>query len=308
MNRAIRVVGFLLTAAIAGGQLPGQSQPGAEGAEADPIERIVTSMREAEGRLKSLRLELATEGAFPGGVSFSTAGTLHVLRGEQRRVRTSVRFRYADGLESRTESVRTAAGIKIYSEDPAFGAVFVRVPPVIVRDLEWAGTVLDRSDLPGMHDPRAEAPLGSAMLDDLRLHFELQPRTDTRRGDDPGTWLAGPRKPGLGDVDPELPLADRVELFVRDRDRALLEIVHHQGDKVLQRIVVHKLEVDVEIASATFEVDGNDQPLREVDQHLPLWTQIENAIRRAEAKLLPADLAPDQEPPPASLRPSRRKQ
>ncbi|MCA8977909.1 MAG: hypothetical protein KDC98_24500 [Planctomycetes bacterium] len=306
MNRAIAVTGFLLAAGFGASPALGQGPESPSGAQADPIEPIVTAMRAAEGRLKSLRLELLTSGHYGKDTEFSTEGTLHVLRGEQTRVRSSVQFVYADGLRSRMESARTAAGITIYSADPVFGELYLRVPPSVVLDLEWAGKVLDRSDLPGMHDARAEAPLGSAMLDDLRTHFDLRAKPEKRRGPDAGIWLAGDRRPGLGDVDPALPLADRVELFVRDADHALLEVVQYQGDAVLQRIEVRALEVDVEIPEAVWTVDGNGQPLRGVEKHQPMWAQIENTLARAEAKLLPADLAAGEDPPPECLRPSRR--
>ena len=66
------------------------------------------------------------------------------------------------------------------------------------------------------------------------------------------------------------------------------------------------LEVDVAIEPETFVVDGHGQVLREVAQHIPLWSQIENVIGRAEARMTPDDLADGQPPPPESLRPSRR--
>ncbi len=144
--------------------------------------------------------------------------------------------------------------------------------------------MLQRSDLPGMADSRTMAPLGSAMVADLRRQFTLAVTTRTDRNGEPGQWLAGPRRAGLDDQDPELPLADRVELFVRGRDQALLEVRHLQGDKVLQQITVTQLQVDVDIPAKTFVVDGRGQRRREAQQHLPMWDQIEQVLRQAEAK------------------------
>lgn len=166
----------------------------------------------------------------------------------------------------------------------------------MVADLEWAGAVLERADLPGMADSRAAAPLGSAMLAGLQRHFDLAVTDRRERGGEAGRWLAGARRAGIEDQDTELPQADRVELFVRDRDHALLEVAQLQGDKPLQRIVVQRLEVDVDVPAATFEVDGRGQRLRDVQQHLPMWDQIQQVLRQAEAK------APDGE-----VRPSARK-
>jgi len=306
MNRAIHIVAILAALGLAGNRVPAQGEPPAGTAQADPIEAFVTAIRQAEQRLKSVRVELETRGVFPSGLEFATSGTLYVLRGEQQKIRATVSLSFANDLKSLMDSVRTEGGIMIYKDDPAFGEVFVRVPPEVATDLEWAGTVLDRSDLPGMRDARAEAPLGSSMVEGLRREFTLAATARKRRGEDAGVWLAGERRPGLDDVGTELPLANRVELFIRDKDHAVLEVVHYQGDKVLQHIDVRSLEVDVEIPPAVFAVDGRGQPLREVDKYVPLWTQILDVLAQAEAKLLPADLAEGKDPPPASLRPSKR--
>mgnify|MGYP004100082491 CR=1 FL=1 len=102
------------------------------------------------------------------------------------------------------DTARTERGIFLYKDDPAFGEVYLRIAPKLAEDLEWAGTVLDRSDLPGMRDARADSPLGSSMLDSLRREFTLALTDKLTRGDDAGMWLAGPRRKGLGDVDTEL--------------------------------------------------------------------------------------------------------
>jgi len=152
-----------------------------------------------------------------------------------------------------------------------------------VADLEWAGTVLDEANLPGISDRRATAPLGSAMVAELRRHFDLQLDARTERNGEAGQWLVGKRRAGLEDADRELPLADRVELFVRQRDHALVEVKHMQGDKVVQHIVVNKLECGLEIPASKFEVvrrAGID--LREVQQYQPMSEQIEKVLQQAE--------------------------
>ncbi|MBL8728774.1 MAG: hypothetical protein JNM25_10115 [Planctomycetes bacterium] len=253
-------------------------------------------MRAAEGRARSVVVELSTSGHLPGGLELSTRGVLHVLRGAQPAVHTAVEFSFADGLGGRVESAQTAAGIVIYEENPAFGELYLRLEPPVVADLEWAGAVLQRSDLPGMADSRAAAPLGSTMLAELQRHFDLAATDRRERGGEAGQWFAGARRAGLEDQDTELPQADRVELFVRDRDHALLEVAQLQGDKPLQRIVVERLDVDTDIPAATFEVDGRGQRLRDVQQHLPMWDQIQQVLRQAEAKA-----------PEGQVRPSNRK-
>ncbi|MEO6594504.1 MAG: hypothetical protein ABIP94_07110 [Planctomycetota bacterium] len=241
-------------------------------------------MREAEQRAKSLRLEMTTVGRLPDGNEVTTRGTLRVLRGAQPKLHSVVEFSFGDGLSGRMESAQTERGIYLYEDNPSFGELHLHIPLSVVEDLEWAGEVLERADLPGMADRRATAPLGSSMLADLRRQFDLAVDARSERSGEAGQWIAGARRAGLEDQGPELPLADRVELFVRQRDHALLEIKHLQADKVIQHIVVVRLEVDVELLPAAFEVDGRGQRLRELQQYQPMADEIERVLRQAEAK------------------------
>ena len=254
-------------------------------AQPDPIEALVANLRAAERQAKSVRIELATRGSLPSGLEFQTSGTLHVLRGTHSKVRTAVAFSFANGIEGSAESATTAEGITIYESDPAFGEVLVHIAPAIVADLEWAGEVLRRSDLPGMRDARADSPFGSAMLDDLRTSFDLKVVADRkdRRGE-PGTWLAGERRPGLGDQGVDLLLPTRVEVFLRQSDQAVLEVAHYEADKLVQHIDVKVLEVDVPIADTVFTVDPRGLPVRDVQKHAPMWILIEQALNQAGIK------------------------
>lgn len=306
----IRATAIAISAAVAcalPNGLPGQESKPANAPQADPIARIVAEMRSAEKALKSIEVELATRGSYASGEQFSTQGRLHVLRGEQPKMHASFELQFANGLAGRQEVAQTAEGLLFYEANAAFGEVYVRIPPAVVADVQWAGEVLDRSDLFGMHDARAEAPLGSLLLDGLRRHFALAVTERTQRGADAGVWLAGDRRPGLGDAEDDLPLATRVEAFVRTRDHALLEVTHFQGDKELQHIDVKTLVVDAAIADAVFTVDGRGQTLRDVEKYAPLWSQIQEVVGRAETKLRPKDLPDDAALPPQCVRPSARK-
>lgn len=257
--------------------------------ETDPVAAIVAEMRSAETALRAVALEMTTRGQLPGGLAVTTRGSLRVLRGTHPAIQTRLEYQFADGLRGQLESVEDADGVTIFEDNPAFGELHLRIAPKEVADLRWAGEVLQRSDLPGMHDARADAPLGSGMVADLQRHFELKPdgrktRSDATGTAEPGVWLVGRRRPGLDVEDPDVPLADRVEVFVRGRDHALLEVRELQGDTELQHIVVGRLEVDPTLDPASFRVDARDVPLRDVSQHLPMWERIQKVLLKAEAK------------------------
>ncbi len=267
--------------------------PAGANAQADPIDGLVATMRAAEQRLKTVALELRTTARLPSDLEVTTKGTVRVVRGEQASFHTRFDYTFGDGLRGRSECAQTAGGIVLYEDDAAFGEVFVRIDPAIVADLEWAGGVLHRDDLPGMPpreqqragSPRhATAPLGSAMVAALQRHFTLAVDGRTQRNGDEGTWLVGARKPGLDVQDPDLPIADRVEAFVRAKDHALLSVRQLVGDTVVQELTVDKVELDVELPPKLFDVDGNGQRLRPVQEHAPLWEQIDQAVLDAEAR------------------------
>lgn len=310
MNRTSCSIAFATLLAVVAGPAAAQEPKPETAAQPDPIAGIVQAMQQAEQRATSFRIELQTSGRWLDGTEFKTSGQLDVLRGAQPRTRSSLEFTVLGTLGGRMATAQTDKGILVYQEDPAFGEVFYRIDPETVTDLEWAGEVLASAKMPGMKDRRAGAPLGSAMLDDLRRHFALAVTDKKARNGEAGQWLAGDRRPGLPDVDADLPLATRVEAFVRDKDLALLEVVHHQADKVLQRIEVRKLEVDAEIPIEAFTVDGNRQRLREVRQYLPMWGQIQDVLKQAEAKTAEEADARSKatgQPVEAAVRPSKRK-
>lgn len=253
-------------------------------AAADPVDTLVKAMRDAEQALTSLRLTMRTEGRLLGGLVVKTSGTLHVLRGTQSVTRTSLQYEFADGLRGRFETAETKDGITLFESDPVFGEAFLHIDAVVVADLAWAGEVLERSDLPGMRDARAMAPLGSTMVAELQRHFVLQATDRSDRGGEAGVWLRGQRKPGLELDDPDLPMADQVELFVRSSDHALLEVLHRQGESVVQHLVVETLTTGIDVAPKVLQVDGGGLQVREVQQHRPMWEQIEKVLKQAEAK------------------------
>jgi hypothetical protein len=294
MNRTASIAtafAALLTApALA--QAPGVAAP------ADPVSALVAAMQVADRALVAARVELVVH----------THGVLHVLRGTQSAWHSTFSYRTDDGVQGQVESAQTTAGIHQYSDDPVFGELFVHLEPKLVLDLEWAGALLQRDDLPGTADARAQSPLGIGMLTELRHTFDfVVDSSRTERAAEAGTWLVGTPKAGLPVDDPTLPIADRVEAFVRTRDRVMVELVMKQQDIELERIEVVAFEQPKEMPPKAFVVDGRGQRLREAKEHPPLWEEIEQVCAKAEQKLRMAnEKLPEAGRPKPEVRPSRR--
>ena len=296
MNRTTAYVlfGALSLAGTLASQTPAPAP--SQSTQASIVKDVVAKMVKAERGLKSLRMTMKTSSKMPGGLDLATSGELRVLRGTQPEapVRRFSRLEYSfgDGVRGRMESAETAAGILVFEEDPAFGSVFLRIEPSVVRDLEWAGTVLERADLPGMVDARARTPLGSGLVAEMLRTFDLAVDERKEREGVRGTWIVGARKAGLDDQDPDLPLADRVEVFVRGADHALLAARYMVGEDLLQQLEVTDLQVDPELKDEDFVVDGQGVRLRSAQEHAPMWEQIEQALQRAEDKSADGVLRP----------------
>lgn len=295
MNRtACIVLAAALSTSVAGLAQEAARQSEAS-AQASAASKVAAEIAKAEQALRSLRLAMVTESRLPGGVLVQTRGEVRVLRGTQpgapARTFSSLEYSFGDGLRGHMAAARSDDGIVMFEEGPAFGAVFLHLDAATVEDLEWAGEVLDRSDLPGMADGRARSPLGSGLVRDLDRAFELAVESGEHAGQ-PGRWLRGARRRGLDERDPELPAADRVEVFVRDADRAVVHARFFVGEEVVQSITVEKVECDVTFPADAFEVDGHGLRRREVQDYVPMWEQIEDTLQRAEARVADGVLRP----------------
>ncbi|MFN9274315.1 MAG: hypothetical protein ACK6D2_01100 [Planctomycetota bacterium] len=287
-------------------------------ADAQRVDELIAAMRAAEATLRAVTLRMSTEGRLPGGLVMSVRGELRARYGDDRA--TYARFAYAtgDGLRGTAESAQTAAGITLREDDPSFGEVYVTIEPAVVADLEWAGRVLQRDDLPGMPDKassspeqRVASPLGSGLLAALRRQFALAVQPRRERDGQPGTWLAGPRRGDLAADDPDLPIADRVEAFVRTADLALVHMRQLQGEQVVQQVDVEAIERDVELPAARFVVAAGGEKPKPVQQFVPLWEAIQQACLAAEAKCGKEAAARNMDKPageqqPPEVRPSKR--
>lgn len=291
MNRTafVWMSGLLATAGILA---PGRAQEPAKAPDAkaqdDVMKGVVDSLRAREAAVRRVRLRLTTEGNMPGGLSFTTSGTLRVLRteqGEVQAVQSSVDYQFVDGLTGHLETVKTPEGLWIYEQNPTQGETYHRMDRALVADIEWAGQILQRDDLPGRVDARATAPLGSELVADLAQRYQLRDlgRRDEGRA---GTWYGGPRRPGPGleGEDPDVPIADHVELFVGERENALLEVVYLQQGEAVQRIRVDELVVDEPMPLETFQLDDKGRRPRDVRDNPPMWQQIQDLLQRAQEK------------------------
>lgn len=292
MKRTDVVTAVLLSLFVGVASAQAPDAGGKPPAPPDPVAEIVAAMRKAEAELKSVQLEMHTKGLQPSGLVVTSKGVLRVLRGTQSaagaaapaKLHTVVEVEFLDGLKSRTETAQTEEGIVMLQSDPVVGDVLLRFDRKLTADLEWASEVLERADLPGMKDRRAAAPLGSTMVAELQRHYLLAVDARTQRQGEAGVWLVGKRKPGLDADDPDLPVADRVELFVRTADHALLEVAQWQGETQLQQLVVDKLVVGVDLPPTAFVVDGRGVKARDAKEFPPMWEQIELVLKQAESK------------------------
>lgn len=270
------------------GALAGPSPAQRQNAQSLSIEQLLTQMRAQEATARRIQLELHTTGAMPGGLQFQTDGVLRVLRSEQGdliAVHSVVDYSFADDLRGRMESVRTPEGVWTLERSPTFGDVFLRLDAALVRDLEWAGQVLQRKDLPGLGDARAASPLGSAMVADLARRYQLEPLSRREHNGAAGTWYGGDRRRGLGiDDDPDLPLADRVEIFVRAPDQVLLEVVHLREGNVLQRISVRKIVIGEPMSLESFRIEVKGQRPIDAREHPPTWEQVQQILQQAKER------------------------
>lgn len=296
MNRTTANVLLCLASLIGTGVAQERPDKSAGESQAKEVKQLVSAVARAEASLKSLRMTMSTTGKLPGGLDVTTRGELRVLRGTQANPGdlqfTTLQYAFGDGLKGRMETARTNDGILIFEEDPAFGAAFVHIPVEIVLDLEWASGVLKKTDLPGMVDGRAQSPLGSGMITDLMRTFDLALTESKEHEGQKGQWVRGTRRAGLDAQDPDLPLADRVELFVRDADKAVILTRYFVGDEVVQQVAVEKLDVDAKLTEADFKVDGHGERVRNVRYFQPIWEQIVEALTGAEAKAKEGDVRP----------------
>lgn len=257
-------------------------------AQAPTPESVVAAMRVQESAAQSIELALETSGRLAGGLTFTARGSVRVLRAEQPDASAShmvVDYDFGDGLSGRVESVETKDGLLTLQQDPTFGETFVRIDAVVMRDLAWASAADAGADAPFQAGPRARSPIGADLFADLALRFDLRVADKTAPEGVKGVWWQGERKKAdesAGNAD--LPLADRVEAFVRDGDYVLMDVVYTQNGEVVQRVRVTKATLGTVMQLSSFRIDAGDKKPVDAKDHGPTWQQIEQVLQRASQK------------------------
>jgi len=294
MNRTAKtMLPCLLLTVGAMAQEPGR--PAADESQGSAIKGIVDRLKALEASSSSVTLRMSTEGVYPGGMSFRTQGSIRVLEGTHFHVRNE--FQFGEGLTGASETVRTPEGVWILDRDPAFGEVYLVIPgdrnselaggtdapgrPALLVQLDAASRLLgvDR-EVPGAFGNTARSPLGSALLEELDRAFSLEVGGAVQRNGEAGVRVEGALRQG-GDAPAVPPLADRVELFVRDRDGALLEMTQYQGSQVLAKVSIDELVIGAEQARDSYRLDAKGRKPRDVREHPPAWAEIRRVLAEA---------------------------
>lgn len=244
-------------------------------------------MRETESGLKSVSMRLLTEGEYAGGVHFTTTGTLRVLRAEHVLSHSTASFQFANGLDGRMEMVSNDDGVFLLENSPTTGDVLLHMDNATVADLQWASEVLQRPDIVPGADTRSLAPLGSDLLQQLMRTHALKVLSERDLDGMHGRWIGGDLDRSLQpDSDPELQLPDHVELFVRDVDHAVVEVVYLQNGRKepVQRIKVQQLVLDGPMDPKSFVLDAGGRKARDFKLYEPSWTRTRKLLEQAEAK------------------------
>ena len=291
MNRTASQSSSALAVLLSALALPlgvaGAQEPDAKAQTPTP-ESVVAAMRAQEDAASSIVLALETTGRLAGGLTFAARGSVRVLRAAQPEASAShtvVDYDFGDGLSGRVESVETKDGLLTLQQDPTFGETFVRIDATVMKDLAWASDAEATGDAPFQAGPRARSPIGAELFADLALRFDLRLVDKPAPEGMKGAWWQGERKKAADSGDnADLPLADRVEAFVRDGDSVLMDVVYTQKGEVVQRVRVTNAVLGAPMQMASFRIDVDGKKPIDAKEHGPTWQQIEQTLQRASQK------------------------
>jgi hypothetical protein len=252
------------------------------------VKALVAEIEKREREVSSAVLEMQTKGRFPGGVAFTTSGTLRVLGKTHFHTEMTSRFGPPDEeMEAQFATVKTPDGVWMRERDPAQGEIYVRMTPELVARLESASAFLGGVEVPGVGG-HSSGPLGSVMLADLEKQFELTV-SGPRELDGEQVWLVeGPRRAGVSAEGPDDgfgALADRVEMRVRCSDTAVVRMTQLRQGRPILEVSITKLVLDSPLAPESFAIEI-PEGTRVIDamDHPPAQAQIERILEEARAK------------------------
>jgi len=273
----------LLPALVTSAVLPAANAP-----QEPDIKDLMEKLERSETAVRSVSMKLTTEGRHPSGQPFQSEGEIRVLRGTHFHV--TLRFRFSEQLEGESETVRTPEGVWIRDKGPAFGEVFLEIPgpkgepdgSSLMEQLDEAARLLgpDASVL-GAFDSRSLSPLGSRMLRDLDERYDLEVQKRASLGSHRGYRVGGDLRDDVPAAGPVTP--DRVELFIREHDGAVLEMVQFRDGVPLTKVRIEELELDKPMEPESFTLDAGGKTFRSVREHPPAWASIEQVLEQARA-------------------------
>ncbi|MCB9869681.1 MAG: hypothetical protein H6837_07470 [Planctomycetes bacterium] len=273
-------------------QAPAQapSKP-ADASQTSAVSEIVRRLEQREARLKSLKLELRTEGSYPNGVSFRTQGTLRVSGGTHFHIRVASHFGAASDIRSEVEKVVTPKGVWTRQKGPVEEAYTTMTAELAERlrrarrELAARRPSRPEEHLPGGLADDGKAALGSQLLAGLNRQFDLAPVDPPKKlGKVACRVLAGARrraggeKKDAGAVDPTA--VQRVEVWLRAADEVPVQVVQFASDgRVLLKLTIENLEIDPVLDPSSFKlVPPAGVTFQDVRTHRPSWAQIQRLL------------------------------
>lgn len=273
------------TATVGGFPSPQGPAGAAQGNRMPTLAALLADMRLRSGKVKGYSLEMTSVMQLPNGLRSESRSSLRVLSTTHFAAKTVAR--YSDGLEGVSESVRTPEGILVYEQDPTVGRVFFRIDPKLMGQLDKAQKALladgrrDAGTLGAGPDPES-GPHGHQVLAELATQFDVKVVGRAKFGGESVFRVAGPAR-GVGDSGLDLPVGDRVEALVRERDRAMVKIVQSRGDKTILEIQVTQLAIDPPMRPRDFALNVSDLEPVDVKDYPPAWQQIQKVLADARA-------------------------
>ena len=273
------VIPVLFVLALPAPNLP--AQPG----QLKTLQELVAEMKAREKAATSVYLEMTSTGSYPGDVQFETRGTLRVLHGTHFQFHLQTSF--GDGSSGESDMVRTPEGLWIRDTDPGFGEVFLKMDRELAARLEEASRILGQAGggFPGPLSEQSTSPLGGALLESLSQQYDLNVERKLI-ADGQECWVVA------GDLRGDLPapnenappVPDRVDILVRIRDSAVLQMVHLKDGRQQLRVNITRLELDRPMEESSFRIDVPGREPMDVMEHPAYAAQIQRTLDAAEAK------------------------